>query len=116
MRTRALQSIVLTLSIAAAAACTEKLTPTEVPAYVAPVSQPASMSGKVTIDGGGGLAGALVVCQGRSATTAADGTYDLAALMSGESEVNVFYTATDSYVFTVSLAPGPNTQNFFLYE
>jgi len=73
------------------------------------------MSGKVT-KYSGAFAGAPVQCQNRSTTTASDGTYDLTGLMSGTSVVNVFYTSADSYVFTVTLAPGANTQNFFLYE
>ena len=63
----------------------------------------------------GPIAGMPVQCQGRSTTTASDGTYSLTGLTSGTNNVNV-YTPADNYLFVVSLAPGPNSQDFFLYE
>jgi hypothetical protein len=121
MKYRNCVSFLLAASTLFGAACDKVRTPTEVPASVAPtpaptpIPQPASLSGKVT-KYSGPLAGAPVECQGRSTTTAADGTYSLTGLVSGTATVTVFYNATESEGFGVLLVPGPNTADFFLYE
>jgi hypothetical protein len=71
------------------------------------------MAGKVKWEygDGGGIAGASVSCQGRSAITSSDGTYSLTGLMSGMTTV----TATVNLPtilredFPIELKPGSNT-------
>ena len=115
------------VGILAAGACSDRPTPTEVPAYSAtpaptPITgQAASLSGKIT--GYGPIESATVECEGRKTSVAPDGTYSLPDLVSGVS----YATATYSYVTSkgilttesqsqyLVLKPGANTQDFVVY-
>ena len=109
--------ILLAFLVLLGVACNDTVTPTEVPAYVAPtpaptpIPQPASMSGFVLEYYGGPSEGATVECQGKSTTTVSGGAYDLTGLMSGTSTVTVRWKeeGTDTIQnFEVLLKPGPN--------
>jgi hypothetical protein len=133
MTRRATVTVAVVLTALFGLACKEGKSPTEPAAIVAtptpgpaqtptPVPQPASMSGKVS-SYGPLLSPTTVLCQGKLATAAADGSYSLSGLLSGQTMATVTYTyvtnsgvtATDSENFLFILNPGANTMDFRVY-
>jgi hypothetical protein len=131
---RATVTLAVVLSALFGFACKEGKSPTEPAAIVAtptpgptptptPVLQPASMSGKVRWYGGAPVPSATVSCQQKSATAAADGSYSLSELHSGETDVIVDYshvtdkgeTVTEQLLQRVTLKPGENSTDFWVY-
>lgn len=117
MRSGTFLPILLGLAVASGAGCTEKTTPTEVPAYVAPtplptpLPQPASMAGIVRYWGGAPNVGATVECQGKSTISLDKGAYEISGLMSGATTVSARWQEAGTPTtqdFTVLLKPGPN--------
>jgi photosystem II stability/assembly factor-like uncharacterized protein len=96
---------------------------TETGAETTSVLQPASMSGKVRWYGGAPVPSATVSCQRQSATVAADGSYSLSGLHSGEEDATVEYSSvtdkgemvTEQLLQRVTIRPGANTVDFWVY-
>ncbi|HQQ76416.1 MAG TPA: carboxypeptidase-like regulatory domain-containing protein [Thermoanaerobaculia bacterium] len=107
-----------------ATACNEAKSPTEPVAFVAKTptpaptvvaGEPAIMAGIVSAYAGTPpVAGAIVECQGKSTTTASDGSYLLGGLVSGTWTVTVRYGGDSSQDQSVVLRPGTNTVNIGL--
>ena len=114
-----------------AVGCTETKTPTEPASFVAPTptpsptgiaGQPASLSGSVG-SYGPLEPGTTVECQGKSTTTAADGTFILSGLLSGSTQVKVTYSyrtssgviSAEDEIVTIVLQPGANTVTLTVY-
>ena len=121
MKRRELTLITIVALALLGAGCSETNTPTEpVSLSATPTPIPglaASMTGSVTWGFGyGSEPGAVVECQGRSTTSAKDGTYTLGGLMSGPAEVTIRANNGNDTPVTVeiTLKPGSNSVNLDL--
>ena len=85
--------------------------------FVFPIApaEPATMSG-IAIGYDGPAAGNLVVCQGKSTPTAADGSYSLKGLVSGPWNVTLQQPGNTSFSIGATLKPGPNTVDIYALD
>lgn len=74
----------------------------------------ASLTGRVTSSTGAAIAGAVVTAQGKTATTAADGSYSITGLNSGTTSVSVSRSGFTTVTQAAILADGANTLNVTL--